>query len=91
MAPLNTGGNNMSLIGETITTVYKANSTTKAVKKRWVIVAVYPHNVLCESTTENGRKIRESFATADLLQRGIIKKDQTDGQKHRKAQTDAKL
>lgn len=64
----------MSLIGETITIVYKANSMTKAVKKRWVIVAVYPHVVLCERTTETGEKIRESFATADLLRRGIIKK-----------------
>jgi uncharacterized protein Veg len=74
MAPVNTGGNNMSLVGETITTIYKANSMAKAVKKRWVIVAVYPHNVLCERTTENGRKIRESFSIADLLRRGIIKK-----------------
>ena len=64
----------MSLIGETITTVYKANSTTKAVKKRWVIVAVYPHNVLCERTTETGAKIRESFLISELIRRRIIKK-----------------
>lgn len=74
MAPVNTGGDNMSLIGETITTVYKPNNMTKAVKKRWVIVAVYPHVVLCERTTETGEKIRESFSIADLLRRGIIKR-----------------
>ena len=62
------------LVGQEITTVYKSNNQYRNYKRRWTIIAVYPHHVLCERTTETGAKIRESFLISELIRRGIIKR-----------------
>ena len=42
-------------------------------KRKWLVVASYPHHVLCIRTCENGAEIRECFNEGTLIASGIIK------------------
>ena len=42
-------------------------------KANYLVIAAYPHHVLCERTCESGAVIRESFDIGTLVQNGALK------------------
>ena len=42
-------------------------------KANYLVVAAYPHHVLCERTCESGAVIRESFDIGTLITNGALK------------------
>ena len=64
------------LLGRNIKITDKTKTGTGGVitaKRKWLVVASYPHHVLCVRTCENGAEIRESFNEGTLIASGIIK------------------
>lgn len=60
------------LVGTTITMDIPIMAATGQFKRKmdYLVIAAYPHHVLCERKCESGAVIRESFDIGTLVQNG---------------------
>ena len=63
------------LVGTTITIDIPIVTATNQFRRKadYLVVAAYPHHVLCERTCESGAVIRESFDIGTLVQNKALK------------------
>ena len=63
------------LVGSVITMDIPIMAATGQFKRKmdYLVIAAYPHYVLCERTCESGAVIRESFDIGTLVQNGALK------------------
>ena len=63
------------LVGTTITMDIPIITATNQFKRKadYLVVAAYPHHVLCERKCESGAVIRESFDIGTLVQNGALR------------------
>lgn len=63
------------LVGTTITMDIPIITATNQFRRKadYLVVAAYPHHVLCERKCESGAVIRESFDIGTLVQSGALK------------------
>ncbi len=61
------------LVGKTISMFVPIATATGQYKRRveYLVVAAYPHHVLCERRCESGAVLRECFNTGTLITQGI--------------------
>ena len=64
-----------SLVGTTITIDIPIATATGHFNRKveYLVVAAYPHHVLCERKCESGAFIRESFDIGTLIQNGALR------------------
>ena len=62
-----------SLVGTTISVVIPIATSTGHFRRKveYLVVAAYPHHVLCERRCESGAVLRECFNTGTLITQGI--------------------
>lgn len=63
------------LVGTMITMDIPIVTATNQFKRKadYLVVAAYPHHVLCERKCESGAVIRESFDIGTLIQSGALR------------------
>lgn len=63
------------LVGTTITMDIPIITATNQFRRKanYLVVAAYPHHVLCERKCESGAVIRESFDIGTLIQSGALR------------------
>ena len=63
------------LVGTTITMDIPIITATNQFRRKadCLVIAAYPHHVLCERKCESGAVIRESFDIGTLVQNGALK------------------
>ena len=63
------------LVGTTITMDIPIITATNQFRRKadYLVVAAYPHHVLCERKCESGAVIRESFDIGTLIQNGALR------------------
>ena len=63
------------LVGTTITMDIPIITATNQFRRKadYLVVAAYPHHVLCERKCESGAVIRESFDIGTLVQSGALR------------------
>ena len=63
------------LVGSVITMDIPIVTATNQFRRKadYLVVAAYPHHVLCERTCESGAVIRESFDVGTLIQNRALK------------------
>ena len=63
------------LVGSVITIDIPIVTATNQFRRKvdYMVVAAYPHHVLCERTCESGAVIRESFDIGTLVQNGALR------------------
>ena len=63
------------LVGTTITMDIPIITATNQFRRKadYLVVAAYPHHVLCERRCESGAVIRESFDIGTLIQSGALR------------------
>ena len=63
------------LVGKTITMDIPIITATNQYRRKadYLVVAAYPHHVLCERKCESGAVIRESFDIGTLVQNGALR------------------
>ena len=63
------------LVGTTITMDIPIITATNQFRRKadYLVVAAYPHHVLCERKCESGAVIRESFDIGTLIQNGAVR------------------
>ena len=63
------------LVGTTITMDIPIITATNQFRRKanYLVVAEYPHHVLCERKCESGAVIRESFDIGTLVQSGALR------------------
>lgn len=62
------------LVGTTITMDIPIITATNQFRRKadYLVIAAYPHHVLCERRCESGAVIRESFDIGTLIQSGAL-------------------
>ena len=63
------------LVGTTITMDIPIITATNQFRRKadYLVIAAYPHHVLCERRCESGAVIRESFDIGTLIQSGALR------------------
>ena len=63
------------LVGTTITMDIPIITATNQFRRKadYLVIAAYPHHVLCERKCESGAVIRESFDIGTLIQSGALR------------------
>lgn len=63
------------LVGTTITMDIPIITATNQFRRKadYLVVAAYPHHVLCERKCESGAVLRESFDIGTLIQSGALR------------------
>lgn len=73
-----------SLVGKELKLPVSQNEYNKGrvTSAQWLVIAAYPHHILCERRCENDYIVRESFDVGTLVHEGIL--DRTVDHEYRK-------